>query len=284
MEVIVVAEDGQWSKELANAGTKLVVVDFTVSWCGPCKTIAPFFEELPSKFPEAVFLKVDVDACPGTAGDQGVTSMPTFIFYRNKIRIDRMQGANSVALEEKVTKHYGESGGSSDDCGVKGFMDLSLFLDKSKCECLNQDDDHPYTHALNDKEAGFLASDCDEQIILSVTFTQSVKVHSLRVKGPQDKGPKNIRIFQNHPTTLDFDKADSMIATQDIELTKEQLDGTPIPLRFVKFQNVQNIQLFIKDNQEGDDITQVDFLSIIGTPISTTNMNDFAKVPGKNEK
>eukprot|EP00096_Caligus_rogercresseyi_P007575 TRINITY_DN2549_c0_g1_i1.p1 TRINITY_DN2549_c0_g1~~TRINITY_DN2549_c0_g1_i1.p1 ORF type:complete len:164 (+),score=49.20 TRINITY_DN2549_c0_g1_i1:218-709(+) len=163
-------------------------------------------------------------------------------------------------------------------------MDLSSFVEKNNCECLNQDDDHPYTHALNAKGGGFLASDCDEQIILSVTFSQSVKIHSLSIKAPSDKGPKNIRIFQNHPTTLDFDKADSMIATQDLELTKEQFDGSPIPLRFVKFQNVQNIQLFIKDNQEGGDVTQLDFISIIGTPISTTNMNDFAKVQGKNEK
>nr|ACO15594.1 Thioredoxin-like protein 1 [Caligus clemensi] len=283
MGVITVAEDGQWSLELANAGTRLVVVDFTASWCGPCKSIAPVFEELPSKYPEAVFLQVDVDVCPGTAGDQGVSSMPTFLFYRNKIRIDRCQGADPGALEGKVKKHYGD-GETPADCGVKGYMELSSFVDKRKCECLNQDDDHPYTHALNAKGGGFLASDCDEQIILSVTFTQAVKVHSLILKAPSDKGPKQIRIFQNHPTTLDFEKADSMIATQDLERTKEQLEGEPITLRFVKFQSVQNIQFFIKDNQEGGDVTQVDYFSIIGTPISTSNMNDFAKVPGKNEK
>ena len=43
---------------------------------------------------------------------------------------------------------------------------------------------------------------------------QAVKVHSIKVKAPADKGPKNIRIFMNQPNTLDFDSAGSMVATQ----------------------------------------------------------------------
>lgn len=49
----------------------------------------------------------------------------------------------------------------------------------------------------------------------------------------------------------------------------------------MKFQNVNNIQLFIKDNQAGDDVTQIDNIAIIGTPINTTNMGDFKRVAGK---
>ena len=94
-------------------------------------------------------------------------------------------------------------------------MDLDTLLDKSLCECLNQADDHPYEHCLS-KEGGFLESDCDEQLIISLAFNQAVKVHSIKVKAPSDKGPKTIRIFMNQPNTLDFDKADSMIATQDL--------------------------------------------------------------------
>ena len=40
-------------------------------------------------------------------------------------------------------------------------------------------------------------------------------------------------------------------------LTEDQLDGSIIPLKFVKFQNVQNMMFFIKDNQGGDDVTQI---------------------------
>lgn len=43
-------------------------------------------------------------------------------------------------------------------------MDLSSFIQKAACECLNESDDHPLEHALT-STGGFLQSDCDEQVI-----------------------------------------------------------------------------------------------------------------------
>lgn len=51
-----------------------MIVDFTATWCGPCRMIAPFFQELSEKYPGLVFLKVDVDQCevrePGHTRDE----------------------------------------------------------------------------------------------------------------------------------------------------------------------------------------------------------------------
>lgn len=112
-------------------------------------------------------------------------------------------------------------------------MDLSPFILKAQCECLNENDEHPLTNALS-TGGGFLQSDCDEQVfffickhiginilfsqlIISITFNQAVKVHSLKVKGPMDKGPKTIKIFINQPRTLDFDMAESCSCVQELE-------------------------------------------------------------------
>ena len=62
---------------------------------------------------------------------------------------------------------------------------------------------------------------------------------------------------------------------------KDLSNGALVPLRYVKFQNVQNIQVFIRNNQNGGDVTQLDYLGFIGSPILTTKMNDFKRVAGK---
>lgn len=86
---------------------------------------------------------------------------------------------------------------------------------EAQCECLNESDDHCLAHGLS-SEKGYLESDCDEQLIISITFTQAVKVHSLKIKAPSDKGPKTLKLFINQPRTMDFDMADSNICVQDL--------------------------------------------------------------------
>uniref|UniRef100_A0A7R9WDZ5 Thioredoxin domain-containing protein n=1 Tax=Pseudictyota dubia TaxID=2749911 RepID=A0A7R9WDZ5_9STRA len=89
----------------ASAEGKLVVIDFSATWCGPCKMIAPIFHELSEKDAlkdSVVFLKVDVDENPDTAAKYSVSAMPTFVFIKGGDVVDRLMGANPARLMEMV--------------------------------------------------------------------------------------------------------------------------------------------------------------------------------------
>ena len=84
---------------------KLIVIDFSASWCGPCKMIAPAYEELSSEYTESVFCKVDVDDVSDIAQRYEVMAMPTFVFLKNGEVIDRFSGASVEKLRETIISH-----------------------------------------------------------------------------------------------------------------------------------------------------------------------------------
>ncbi|XP_039023997.1 thioredoxin H-type-like [Hibiscus syriacus] len=107
------AEEGQvipipsvevWNQHFESSKTsnRLVVVDFTASWCGPCRFIAPILAELAKKLPHVTFLKVDVDELTTVAEEWKIEAMPSFIFLKEGQEIDRVVGANKDDLQSKV--------------------------------------------------------------------------------------------------------------------------------------------------------------------------------------
>jgi thioredoxin 1 len=73
--------------------------------CGPCRFIAPIFEELAKANPEAEFVKCDVDEADDVAASCGVRAMPTFHFYRNGEKVEELMGADQNKLKDLVEKH-----------------------------------------------------------------------------------------------------------------------------------------------------------------------------------
>lgn len=61
-KVIEIQSKAEWDAQLAGAGDKAVIVDFSAVWCGPCQMIGPVFVKLSDEYANIVFLKVDVDA------------------------------------------------------------------------------------------------------------------------------------------------------------------------------------------------------------------------------
>lgn len=71
-----------------------VVIDFFATWCGPCKHIAPKFEELSKMYTHVTFLKVDVDESAELAEKFDVRAMPTFVFLKNGRIYKKIEGAD----------------------------------------------------------------------------------------------------------------------------------------------------------------------------------------------
>lgn len=284
MPVVDVVDETDLQQRLLDAGPNLVLVRMTTSWCETCKGFVSFYDDLSMKYPNAHFLNFDVEKHESSVSVlQGLhehrNGMPVFALFKNKKQLERVEVGSRGALEVKIFSHYSDK----DSSDVKGMVLLNPFISEEKSECLNESDEHPFRQCLYypDEDSAYLESDCDEQLILSIAFTQAVKIHSINIKAPSDIGPKNIRLFINQPKTISFDDAESIIAVQDICLSQKQLDGSPIALKFVKFQNVQNLQVFFKDNQERTDVTKIHFFGIIGAPIGTTDIDGLKRASGK---
>ena len=108
-----VLSDSQFQSELASARGKLVVVDFFATWCGPCKKVAPIFEQLEGQHKDVVFLKIDVDQCGQTAANCNVSAMPTFQLFKNKNRVGEVVGGDMNKLAQLITQHKTPSSSSS---------------------------------------------------------------------------------------------------------------------------------------------------------------------------
>jgi thioredoxin 1 len=93
-----------FSNVIYNTDNLPVVIDFTASWCGPCRTIAPSFLKV-SQMENAkgiIFAKVDVDDAQDVAEQCNVSSMPTFIAFYKGVKVMQFSGANLKKLEDMV--------------------------------------------------------------------------------------------------------------------------------------------------------------------------------------
>jgi len=87
-----------------NTPGKLVVVDFSAVWCGPCKKIAPFFEKLSTTYKDALFLKVDIDENSAIEDVASLPGVPAFRFFKDNKLVGGFEGAHEGLLEENIKK------------------------------------------------------------------------------------------------------------------------------------------------------------------------------------
>ena len=70
----------------------LAVIDFFATWCGPCKMLAPILSEVEKATPDVAFYRIDVDGAPDLARRFGIMSIPTLVFLKNGVEVDRSVG------------------------------------------------------------------------------------------------------------------------------------------------------------------------------------------------
>ena len=308
--------------------SRTVVADFYADWCGPCKAIAPVYEQLSQQLsrPGAIaFAKIDTDRQKEIAGTYGITAMPTFMIFKAGRETKRIRGADAKALDAAV-KQLAQEAGKADEGGAseagegssagrwtgaatpRGYSEVTESVDLLGLDFLNLDGEKGDKRTMFDgskplslgakggkaAEGGkkdWIESDTDEQLMLFVPFQSTVKLHSLHItslpsgSGDEDEAParpKTLKFYTNRSTVLGFDEADDTPVTQEVTLEESDWDdktGTAkVELRFVKFQNVSSLVVFVVDAENGAEKTRIDRLRFFGETGEKRAMGKLEKI------
>ena len=173
--------------------------------------------------------------------------------------------------------------GPSDDGSMQ---DLSSKIDKSACYARNEAPGFGMSNLfIGDSRLG-CKSDADEQLIIHIAFQEFVKVKTIKFvafnEGSDPEcNPSTVKVYVNREN-LGFEDIDDVDPTQVFDLTAEELreSSEPIPTKFVKFQRVKSLTIFVEDNNGGE-VSALGMLRLMGRPVATTNMSEFKKNPNE---
>jgi len=190
-----------------------------------------------------------------------------------------MDQAQLEALADEMQKRQKTAGGASSAPAGSATKPDVLAVQESGCGILNaankaKDFLKAVLTVPEEGEVEAVRSDCDEQLLLTITLAQPSKISSIRVAAPEAaSAPSTIKLFVNK-SGLAFEDVEDLPPTQTLTL---QGAADELKLNFVKYQNVSSLTVFIEGNQGDEEATTLSRFHLIGTPIHTTNMNDLKK-------
>ncbi len=86
------ANEGEFNQLLSNE--KLVVADYTATWCGPCRVVAPLIDQLASEYSDrATVIKIDIDENKDIAKKYGIRSIPAVLVFRDGEVVESLFGS-----------------------------------------------------------------------------------------------------------------------------------------------------------------------------------------------
>jgi len=92
LDMVTELNDADFKSTLESATTP-ILVDFSATWCAPCKALAPTIDKVADDYAGKISVyKVDIDQAQETAASFGIMSVPTCIFFRDGKEVDRFMG------------------------------------------------------------------------------------------------------------------------------------------------------------------------------------------------
>lgn len=152
-------------------------IKFTANWCGPCKTLAPVYQNLANEYGDKIrFLEVNIDMAREITNHENVKGIPLVLFYHNKTKYEDLsvKGGNSVALTKSVETFFSKVNRIKSIKYMASADDYSELINSSSCVvkfsatwCKPCTKISPTYHMLsiehNDK-INFIEVDIDERI------------------------------------------------------------------------------------------------------------------------
>lgn len=242
--------------------------------------------------------------------------MPTFMVFKNGRETQRIRGADPQALGRAV-KSLANEASASDASGSgstggewqgaslpRGYGDVTSSVDQQGLDFLNLASTAGNAKSIfvssqpkalsngksktDDSSRDFVESDTDEQLMMLIPFQATLKVHSLHITSCVSKDdeevmrPKTIKVFVNRAHVLGFDEGESIEPTQSFELEESSWDSrtstAKLELRFVKFQNVTSLVLFVVDGDGDGEKTRIDRIRVIGETGEKRAMGKLEKI------
>ncbi|XP_043912266.1 glutaredoxin-3 isoform X1 [Protopterus annectens] len=107
--LVEVSSAAHFGELLQKSGKSLAVVHFWAPWAPQCNQMNEVMAELAKEYSQVTFLKLEAEAVPEVSEKYEITSVPTFLFFKNAQKIDRLDGAHAPELTKKVQHHASSS-------------------------------------------------------------------------------------------------------------------------------------------------------------------------------